>query len=237
MDEEHATYERAVIAFVCAMPIELRPLRRRLRLRKSGIGYAGRIGERKVIAVVTGMGTTLARAGTVRLLDAVEVEWVIVVGITGAIENETSIGTLVLPEVVIDGADGSRHRPTPLPPGKADGAMWTTDDLVLDPAVHADLRARGVISLDMETAAVAEVCEERGVPWSVVRAVSDRAGDGSVDADVFGLSHQDGTVNVAAVARYLAKRPGAVPRLSRLARGSRLATERAADAAIRAVKA
>lgn len=237
MDGEPATYERTVIAFVCAMPIELRPLRRRLRLRKSGLGYIGRIGDRKVIAVVTGMGTALARAGTVRLLNAVEVEWVIVVGITGAIENETSIGTLVLPEVVIDGGDGSQHRPTPLPLGRANGAMWTTDELLLDPAVHADLRARGVISLDMETAAVAEVCEERGVPWSVVRAVSDRAGDGSVDADVFGLSHPDGTVNVAAVARYLARRPGAVPRLSRLARGARLATERAADAAVRAVKA
>jgi nucleoside phosphorylase len=36
----------------------------------------------------------------------------------------------------------------------------------------------------METAAVAEVCEERGVPWSVVRAISDRASDGSVDAEV-----------------------------------------------------
>ena len=47
----------------------------------------------------------------------------------------------------------------------------------------------------------------------------------------------DGTANVAAAARYLARHPGAVPRLSRLARGSRLATERAADAAIRAVKA
>ena len=112
--------------------------------------HPGRIGDRKVIAVVTGMGTALARAGTVRLLNAVEVEWVIVVGITGAIENQTSIGTLVLPEVVIDGGDGSQHRPTPLPLGRADGAMWTTDELLLDPAVHADLRARGVISLDME---------------------------------------------------------------------------------------
>ncbi len=236
MDGEQAGYGRAVIAFVCAMPIELRPLRRRLRLRRSDLGYVGRIGDQEVIAVVTGMGTARARAGTVRLLDAVEVEWVIVVGITGAIESETPIGTLVLPEVVIDGIDGSQHRPKPLPIGNVNGAMWTTDELLLDPAVHAGLRARGVISLDMETAAVAEVCEERGVPWSVVRAVSDRAGDGTVDAEVFGLSHQDGTPNVAAVARYLARRPGAVRRLSRLARGSRLATERAADAAIRAVK-
>jgi adenosylhomocysteine nucleosidase len=228
-------YERAVIAFVCAVPIELRPLRRRLRLRRSGLGYAGQVGDRELIALVTGMGGALARAATVQLLDAVDVEWVIVVGITGAIENETPIGTLVLPELVIDGADGSQHRPTPLPLGNAHGTMWTTDELILDPAQHADLRARGVISLDMETAAVAEVCEERGVPWSVVRAISDRASDGSVDAEVFGLSHQDGTVNIAAVARYLVRHPEAVPRLVRLARGSKLATERAADAAIRAV--
>lgn len=228
-------YERAVIAFVCAMPIELRPLRRRLRLRRSGIGYAGRVGDRELIAMVTGMGGALARAATVQLLDAVDVEWVIVVGVTGAIENETPIGTLVLPELVIDGADGSQHRPTPLPLGNAHGTMWTTDELILDPAQHADLRARGVISLDMETAAVAEVCEERGVPWSVVRAISDRTSDGSVDAEVFGLSHQDGTVNITAVARYLVRHPRAVPRLVRLARGSKLATERAADAAIRAV--
>src|SRR5271168_1600509 len=60
------------------MPMELRPLRRRLRLHKAGLGYAGRIGERPVVAVVSGMGTSLAHAATVRLLDAVDVEWVIV---------------------------------------------------------------------------------------------------------------------------------------------------------------
>ena len=225
----------ALIAFVCAMPRELRPLRRRLRLHKSGLGYAGRIGDRAVIAVVTGMGTSLARGAVVRLLDAVDVEWVIVVGITGAIENETPIGTLVLPELVVNGSDGSQYRPTPLRLGNARGKLWTTDELLLDGAVHADLRARGVVSLDMETAAVAQVCEERGVPWSVVRAISDRAGDGSVDAEVFGLSHQDGRANLPAVARFLVRHPGAVPRLIRLASGSKQATQRAADAAIRAV--
>jgi hypothetical protein len=113
--------------------------------------------------------------------------------------------------------------------------MWTTDELLLDPTVHADLRARGVVSLDMETAAVAKVCDERGVAWSVVRAISDRAGDGSVDAEILGLSHPDGTVNLPAIARYLVRGPDALPPLVRLARGSKLAAKRAADAAIRAV--
>jgi adenosylhomocysteine nucleosidase len=224
-----------MIAFVCAMPMELRPLRRRLRLRKTGLGYVGRIGDRPVIAVITGIGTALAHAATVRLLDAVGVEWVIVVGIAGAIENETPIGTLVLPELVISGADGSGHRPTPLRIGTAHGKLRTSDELLLDPAQHADLRAHGVVALDMETAAVAKVCDERGVPWSVVRAISDRAGDGSVDAEIVGLSHADGRPNFSAVTRYLVRHPGALPRLIRLARGSTLAAKRAAVAAVKAV--
>jgi nucleoside phosphorylase len=228
----------AVIAFVCAMPMELRPLRRRLRLRKATLGYGGRIGDRPAIAVITGIGTVLARAATVRLLDAVDVKLLIVVGIAGAIGNQTPIGTLVLPELVINAADGSQHPPTPLPVGLgniAHGKLLTTDELLLDPAPLADLRADGVVALDMETAAVAKVCDDRGVPWSVVRAISDRAGDGTVDAEIVGLSHPDGRPNFSAVARYLVRHPGALPRLVRLAKGANLATERAAEAAIKAV--
>ncbi len=227
--------DRTVIAFVCAMPMELRPLRRALGLRKARVGYTGRIGDRAVIAVVTGIGTASAAGATARLLDAADVEWVIVVGITGAIDNDVPIGTLVLPDRVVDGVTGSAHRPRSLGVGDDHGTMWTTDELLLDPAVHADLRARGVVSLDMETAAVAQVCDERGVAWSVVRAVSDRAGDGSVDAEIVSLTRPDGTAKLSAVARFLGRHPGALPRLVRLANGSRLAAACAADAAIMAV--
>jgi adenosylhomocysteine nucleosidase len=225
----------AVIAFVCAMPMELQALRRLVRLRKNGPGYAGRIGDRQVVAAVTGVGTALARAATVRLLDAVDVEWVIVVGIAGAIGNQIPIGTLVLPQLVVNGADGSPHRPTPLRVGTPYGKLWTTDELLLDEAQHADLRVDGVVALDMETAAVAKVCDERGVPWSVVRAISDRASDGTVDAEIFGLIHPDGRQNLPAVARYLLRHPGALPRLMQLADGAKLASQRAAEAAIKAV--
>ncbi len=87
----------------------------------------------------------------------------------------------------------------------------------------------------METAAIAKVCEERGVPWSVVRAISDRASDGSVDAAIVGLTRPDGRPDFLATARYLIRHADAVPRLVRLGRGAKLATQRAADAAIKAV--
>ena len=137
--------------------------------------------------------------------------------------------------VVMSIEDGSVYRPAPLRVGNARGKMWTTDELLTDRAVHADLRSRGVVSLDMETAAIAKVCDQRGVAWSVVRAISDRAGDGSVDAEIAGLTHSDGTANRAAVARYLVRHRNALPRLARLAKGANLAAGQAANAAIMAV--
>ncbi len=103
------------VAFICAMPMELTPLKRKLRLEKTRVGsldvYRGMVGERSVVAIVTGMGTSLAAEKLALLLDAVEIERVVVVGITGAVEDETPIGTLVLPEVVVNGATGAEYRP------------------------------------------------------------------------------------------------------------------------------
>lgn len=227
------------VAFVCAMPMELAPLERKLSLEKSSVGslvvYSGCLDGRAVVAIVTGMGTALAAEGVERLLKTFEVERVVVVGITGAVDNNTPIGTLVVPQLVIDSATGAEYRPTPLGDTSPMGKMWTTDALTTDPGVIAGLRARGVVSLDMETAAIAEVCERRGVSWSVLRVISDRATDGSVDDEVFRLSNQDGSPNVRAVAAYVLRHPGRVPALARLGRGARLATRRAAEAAIRAV--
>jgi adenosylhomocysteine nucleosidase len=227
------------LAFICAMPMELKPLVKKLSLRETEINavtaHTGTLGGRDVVAIVTGMGTKLATEGTERLLDAVAVERVVVVGITGAVENETPIGTLILPEVVVDSATGKEHKPDPLGnEGTPHGKMWTGDVLLSDPDVIAELRTKGVVSLDMETAAIAEVCERRNIPWSVFRVISDRATDGSVDDEVFKLSNQDGTPNASAIARYFAKHPGRIPQMAKLAKGAKLATERAADAAIRA---
>jgi adenosylhomocysteine nucleosidase len=228
-----------VIAFVCAMPMEARPLARKLSLHPDRIGdlrcRSGKLGGQKVVAVVTGMGTRLATAETTRLLDATPVDRVVVVGITGAVDDTTPIGSLVLPELVVNSATGDEYRPAPLGDGSPSGKMWTTDVVLTEPEVIAGLRARGVVALDMETAAIAEVCEGRGIPWSVFRAFSDRATDGSIDEEIFHLSHQDGTPNGPAVARYFLKHPGRIPRMARLARGAKLATETAASAAIRAV--
>jgi adenosylhomocysteine nucleosidase len=226
------------IAFICAMPMELKPLMKRLGLEKSEIEgvpvRSGTIGDRSVVAIVTGMGTKLAREGTQRLLDAIDVDEVVVVGITGAVEDATPIGTLMIPEVVVNSATGAEFRPGPRAGGTPKGKMWTTDGLTTDLTVLAELRAKGVVCLDMETAAIAELCESRGIPWSVFRVISDRATDGSINEEVFRLSDQNGTPNKKAVAAYFLKHPSHVSRMADLAKGAKLATETAAESAIRA---
>lgn len=227
------------VAFVCAMPMEVTPLKKKLGLGKTRLGslevYEGTLGEHQVVAIVTGMGTKLATDGLERLLEQVEVDQVVVVGITGAVENHTPIGSLVDPELVVDSATGEEFRPSRMSTGKASGKMWTTDVLITDLDAIAGLRANGVVALDMETAAIARVCERHKIPWSVFRAISDRATDGSLDDDVFHMSNQDGTPNPGAIASYFLKHPGRLPAMARLAKGVRSATNRAASAAIEAV--
>lgn len=229
------------VALICAMPMELRPLTKRLRLAKATIGGGpGQVGSlpdgRPVVAIITGMGTQLAAGGMARLLGAVTPTQVVVVGITGAVDDDTPIGALVLPERVVDHATGREHVHHLLGPGEVRGTMWTTDVITTAAELPA-LLAQGVVSLDMETAAVARSCEEAGVPWTVFRCVSDRATDGSVDDEIFRLSKQDGSPDPKAVLRYLLRHPGRIPRLARMGKGAKLATEHAADAALAALAA
>jgi adenosylhomocysteine nucleosidase len=227
------------IAFVCAMPMEVTPLIKKLSLDKASVGsfdaHTGSLAGRPVVAIVTGMGTELATTGVERLLEAMDVERVVVVGITGAVDDEMPIGTLILPEMVVHSGTRAEYRPERLGASIHRGRMWTTDELIVDLDVIAGLRADGVISLDMETAAIAAVCERRRLPWSVFRAISDRATDGSINEEVFRLSNQDGTPNAKAVASYVLRHPGRVPSMARMAKHAKLATEHAADAAIAAL--
>ncbi len=229
------------IAFICAMPMEVVPLVKRLGLTKQRIGdltvHSGTLAGRGVVATVTGMGPKLATEGTRRLLDTIEVSRVVVVGITGALENDTEIGTLIVPETVVDGTTWAAHTPAPLGEFTPHGTMHTSDRLITDPDELQALIGKGVVSLDMETAAIAEVCEQRGVPWSVFRVISDRASDGMISDEEFQLSNMDGTPRPAKAIAYLLRHPGRIPVMAQLAKGAKLAADRAAETAIRACMA
>jgi len=195
----------------------------------------GAIGRIEVVAARTGVGTRLAAQAAARVLDSASVDLVVVVGVAGGIGSSVAIGDLVVPAQVLDRATGKTYRPRRLAGPEPRGTLATSDELVSDPKVAAVLEQQEVIAVDMETAAIAAVCEARGCPWSVFRAISDRADDGSTDAAIFGLAGPDGRPNLRALARFVLANPRRIPQLARLARGLNLATQAAAKAAVDAL--
>jgi adenosylhomocysteine nucleosidase len=223
------------IAILAPMPPELAPLREPLRLRRAGPRlFAGAYGAIDVIATEGAVGTAAAAAAAERLLDA-GAGHLVVVGIAGGIGPSVAVGDLVVPERVLDVASGAELHPTPIGDVVPRGVLATADRL-LPPAEIARIAGLGAIAIDMETAAAAAAFERRGRPWSVFRAVSDRADDGSTDAAIAALLGSDGRPDLAAVARFLLTRPHRIPQLVRLARGTNRAAATAAAALLAALR-
>ncbi len=229
-----------LVAVLAPMASELQPLIRPLGLRaprdrQAGL-WSGAIGQIEVVAARTGVGTRLAAQAAARVLDSASVDLVVVVGVAGGIGSSVAIGDLVVPAQVLDRASGKTYRPWALSDAVPRGTLATSDELLSDPEIAARLERQGVIAVDMETAAIAAVCEARGCPWSVFRAISDRADDGSTDAAIFGLAGPDGRPNLRALARFVLGRPSRLPQLIRLGRGLSRATQAAAAAAVQALE-
>ena len=224
------------VGVLTPMPSEQRPVVKAMALRRGEKEhlYRGNVGDTEVVSGRTGMGTTLAREATVRLLDTVEVDHVVVVGIAGGM-GPSKVGDILFPEVVVNKHTGGEYKPTPLGDVSPRGKLMTHDDFDMGPDECRRFVDEGFIAVDMETAAVAEICEQRGVPWFAVRVISDLVG--VTPGDVIGLANPDGTPNVGASIRYLVTKPWRIPKLARLAKESTQAANAAAKAAAQALQA
>jgi nucleoside phosphorylase len=201
--------------------------------------FEGRVGRSQVSAIHIGMGPSRTRSALSALLhDDVSgrhptVDHVMVAGICGGLSPELEVGTLINPEYLVEHATGKtyRHRP----PGDAPlaGKLVTTENATLDPDLSRRFFADGFMAVDMESAAVAAVCEPLGLPWSVYRCIGDRYFDGLLDERIVALANPDGSGDLAAVERLLAAEPELVTKLEQLGRDSALAARLAAEAAVR----
>jgi nucleoside phosphorylase len=223
------------VGVLAAMRSELNPFARSLSLRGDRIGdldvKRGTRGDVEIVATLMGMGPTNATRAATRLLDAVTVDRVIVIGVAGGLGPSVRVRELVVPEVVVDARTGAEYRPDPVSELPARGKMWTADELIVDPVAFDRLEADGVVALDMETAAVAAVCETRAIPWVVVRGLSDHVSDSPVDHEIFGLAKMDGSPDLGAVVRYVLTKPWKMPKLARMGRDMNAAMKASIDAA------
>ena len=221
------------VGMLAPMQHELAPVVRRLQLEPDGSVHRGHAGDREVVAMLTTMGMTPAADAARRLLE-LDVDWVMVVGIAGGIDPDVvTIGDVIIPDVVVDRGTGEAFEPSIGGGTGPRGVLSCGDELITDRGPLAAMAADGVIAVDMETAAVAAVCAAAGCPWSAHRSISDFAGGGLVDDAVFAMTRPDGTADPDALERYLREDPGRIAVLTQLAQDMTVATEAAAESAIR----
>ena len=221
------------VAVLAPMPLEMQAITTAFRLTESGGRWSGRVGGSQVTAIHIGMGPALTRAAVSRLLDEGGVDHVMNAGICGGLDPDLPVGTLINPETIVLHSTGARYRHHP--PGDAPlaGTLVTTDEVTFDVELSERLFREGCIAVDMESAAVAEVCEARGCPWSVYRCIGDRHFDGLLDPRIVAMTNPDGSGNPAEIGRLLAAEPDLRAKLERLAADSTNAARLAAEAAVR----
>ena len=230
------------VVILAPMPLEMNAIVTAFGLTPAseakGSPWAGRVGSSDVTAIHIGMGPPLTRAATTRLFDEtvagqVPVEHVMIAGICGGLDPALAVGTLLNPEIVVDYSSGASYRHTP--PGDAPqaGKLITTEGVTLDLELSRRFLDDGCLGVDMESAAVAEVCEAQGCPWSVYRCIGDRPFDGLLDERLVALTNPDGSGKTLEIERLLADEPELAGKLERLMRDTALAARLAAEAALR----
>jgi adenosylhomocysteine nucleosidase len=243
-----------LIAIVAAMPEEVAPLRARLAGTKLGSAQRspswidGRLDGRDVTIAVTGDGARNARAGAEELLARHPAQALLVLGVSGALTPELATADLIVAVRVKD-EEGHTHDA----PGTHVAALATATGgrpaLVMSARKIADTvgektrLARDAQAeaggrpavVDLESAAYVAAAERAGVPWMVLRAVSDTAGE-ALPAILNRSADASGSVNRGRVLRGLFSDPGALPQLLTLRKRVAQCAEVLAHAAAAAVR-
>ncbi len=226
---------------MAALPEEVAVIRRRLveaRRVSKGPGslrrWEGRIGDQRVQVVVTGDGAARARSGARVALDELlgtttRCRHLIVAGVAGAADPALRAHDLVVArEVVREGgvtrrADEAMVAKVMRVTGAGPGRVLTREMLAASVArkrqIHDEWASVDDLPtvVDLETAWYIEEAERCGVPWTVVRVVSDAA-DEPLPSFLEGCRDEGGAVRRGRVAWHALQHPGTIPPLLRLAR-------------------
>jgi adenosylhomocysteine nucleosidase len=222
------------IAIICALEAEVRPLIKRREWRVRPAGGTGRSFESSdAVVVCAGIGARAARRAAEAVIAAERPRVLVSAGFAGALTPGLKGGALVVPEVVVSGAEGSQFVVRRYEGLAADaGGTLVSAQRVAGREGKAELAERfRAQAVDMEAATVAEVAREHGLGFLAIKAISDefelRLPDLNRFVDAVGRFH------TARFVLHAALRPSLWIAVSRLASNQARASETLCRALLR----
>ena len=167
-----------------------------------------------VITQVTGIGAQRMVAAATRLIEAHHPRRIVLIGFSGALLPELAAGQIIHASAVMNIA-GQIVR---LTEGEHDQrtTLLTIDHVVATVEEKSTLRQNHrAAAIDMESFALATLANERNIPLSILRAISDTA-DFALPAQIGEWVNEDGSPRVGAVMKALARRPSLLTTLLKL---------------------
>lgn len=201
-----------MIGLVAALPRELAPLVRGWRrTQQEGVDL---FTSERALAACAGMGADYATQAAEALAQR-GATVLVSVGWAGGVSAAAHGGQVFIPALVIDTATGERF-----PTGIGQGTLASVN-LVVGTGAKRDLASRFTADLvDMEAAAVARHAARRGLPFYVVKAISDPHEARLPDLNRF--AHR-GRFSAGRFLAHVAPRPWLWPAVARMGRDSRRA--------------
>jgi hypothetical protein len=144
-------------------------------------------------------------------------------GLAGALIRSLKVGSVIVPNVIIDAATGAEYRCN-LGEGVLGGGILVSAGQVAGCASKPQLVEKfHALAVDMEAAGVAEVARERQIGFRCVKAISDESEFAMPPMERF--IGMQGNFETAKFARWLAFRPAMWPSVMALARNSNRAAQ------------
>jgi adenosylhomocysteine nucleosidase len=169
----------------------------------------------KIVAVASsGPGRRAARAATDLLLSGHRPRLIIAAGFAGALDPAIARNDLIVPDEIIDRDEFrfqvDKSRALSGATRHAGGRLLTVDKVVLLASEKAELRESYQADLvDMETSAVAAMCQERLVRFLSVRVISDDART-DLPREVASVLAHGGSYRAGAALRAVWQRPSSI---------------------------
>ena len=190
-----------------------------------GAVWRGRWRGREVALAVTGDGDRNARAGAAAALRRVRARVVIAIGVAGALSPELATGELLVAHRVMREHGDAWQAPPPWLAGAAHLAGARPAALISVPRLAATVadkrrlleltaaREPGLLAaVDLESAAFAGAAAARGLPWLILRAISDGAAE-ALPPLLNRCLDEGGAIRRMQLAVRLFAQPSALPQL------------------------